>query len=230
MSKIFDAFVNVVHTQTNTSFSFELEDLHALLISFIVCEDDFKGSWLVDNKVGSFVLITKGMSSNNNGFFPSWNQSWDVADNDGFSEDSTVENVSDATVGANPHVFEIKLLDSSFIRSYCGALNTDLTFLDSIGSVNGDLVVGCVSVFNSEVEIQDVEIKERKDQLILNWFPDDSGHFITVKLSDWVRDFDFIKLHQMNQKYLIYITIKILQLSLLFEIVIHLFHFRFFKI
>ena len=206
MSKIFDAFVNVVHTQTNTSFSFELEDLHALLISFIVCEDNFKGSWLVDNKVGSFVLITKGMSSNNNGFFPSWNQSRNVIHDNGFSEDSTVENVSDRTIGAFPHFFEIEFLDSSFIRSDCGALNTNLAFLDGIGSINGDLVVGCVSVFNSEVEIQDFEIKERKDQLILDWFPDDSGHFITVKLSDWVLDFDFLKLHQTTKRYLIYMN------------------------
>lgn len=203
MSEIFDAFINVVHSQTNTPFSFELEDLHTLLFSFIVCEDNLESSWSVDYKVCSFVLITESMSSNNNRLFPSWNQFWDVVDDNGFSEDSTIEDVSDGTVGAFPHFFEVELLDSSFIRSDCGTLNTDLAFLNGIGSINGDLVVGCISVFDSKVEILDVEIKEGKDQLILDCFPDDSGHFITVKLSDWVLDFNFLKLHLNNKRYII---------------------------
>jgi hypothetical protein len=47
-------------------------------------------------------------------------------------------------------------------------------------------------VFNTEIEIFDVKIKEGMDKLILDLLPKDSSHFITIEFSDRVSDFNFI--------------------------------------
>ncbi len=203
VSKIFNALINVVHSHADTSLSLELEDFHALLLALSILENNFESSWSVDNEIGGLVLITKSMSSDNNGFFPSRDKSWNIFDDDWFSKHSTVENVSDSTIGAFPHLLEIKLLYSRFIRSNCSALDTNFAFFNEVSSIDSDLVVGSISVFHSEVKILDVEIKEGKDELIFDSFPDDSGHFITIELSDWVFNFDFLELHQ-NKKDILY--------------------------
>ena len=196
MSKIFNAFIDVVHCHTNTTFSFEFVDFHSLLLSLIICENNFKFSRFIDCKIGGSVLISESVSSNNNGFFPSWNKSWDVIDDDRFSEDGSVENVSDCTVGAFPHVFKVELFDSCLIRGDGGTFDTNFALFDGIGSINCDLIIGGISVFDTEVKVLDIEIKEWEDKLIFNGFPDDSGHLISIKFSNWVLDFDFFELHQ----------------------------------
>jgi hypothetical protein len=98
------------------------------------------------------------VSSDNNGLSPTRDKSGDVLDNNGFSEDSTIQLVSDGTVGGEPHLFEIVFLNSSLIRSDGSALNTNLVFLDSSSSVNGDLIVGGISVFNTQIKISNVDI------------------------------------------------------------------------
>ena len=54
------------------------------------------------------------------------------------------------------------------------------------------MIVGLVSVFDTEVEVLNVQIQEGMDELILDLLPEDSGHFITIKFGDWVFDFDFL--------------------------------------
>jgi len=48
-------------------------------------------------------------------------------------------------------------------------------------------------MFNSQVKILNVKIKERMDELVFNVLPEDPGHLITIKLSYWVFDFDFLE-------------------------------------
>lgn len=105
-------------------------------------------------------MVSESVPSNNDWFFPSRNESWNVINDDGFSEDSTVEDVSNGTVGTFPHMLEVEFLDSGFVRSDCGTFDSDLAFFDGICSIDGDLIVGCISVFDTEIEIFDIEIKE----------------------------------------------------------------------
>lgn len=196
MSEIFNAFINIIHGHTDSSFSFKFIDLHSLLFSFIVPENDFKSSRFINCEIGSSVLITKCVSSNNDGFFPSWDESWNVFNDDWFSKNGSVQNVSDGTIGTFPHVFKIKFLDSGFIRSDSCAFDTDFTFFDGVGCINGDLVIGSISMLDTKIKVFDVKIQEWEDKLILDGFPDNSGHFITVKLGNRVFDFDFFELHQ----------------------------------
>ena len=47
-------------------------------------------------------------------------------------------------------------------------------------------------MFNTEVEVLNVQIEEGVDKLILDLLPEDSGHFITIEFSDGVFNFDFL--------------------------------------
>ena len=99
MGKTFNTFVDVVHTQADTALSFELEDFHFLLISFIISENHFEGSWLVYCEVSGFVLVTECVSADDDWLLPSGDQPWDVFDDDWFSKNGSVQNVSDCAVG-----------------------------------------------------------------------------------------------------------------------------------
>lgn len=123
-------------------------------------------SWRLDNVIGGNVLISVSVSSNNDWLSPAWHQSWDVLADDGFSEDSTVENISDCTVRGFPHLLQLEFFDSLLIRGDGGALDTNFVFLDCVGGIDGDLIVSLVSVFDSEIVIFNIDIEVRKDVLM----------------------------------------------------------------
>ena len=156
---------------------------------------DFKLSGLVNCEVCSLVLISKGMSSNNNGFLPSRYQSGDVIDDDRFSEDSSVENVPDCAIGTFPHLLQIELFDSGLVRRDSGTFDADLALLDGISGIYGNLVVCGISMLDTEIKVFDVEIEEWEDEFVFDGFPDDSGHLIAIKFGNGVLDFDFASVH-----------------------------------
>jgi hypothetical protein len=58
-------------------------------------------------------------------------------------------------------------------------------------------------VLNSEIKIFDVKIKEGMNKLILDLFPKDSGHFVTVKFCNGISDFDFFGGKSITEKSLV---------------------------
>jgi hypothetical protein len=48
-------------------------------------------------------------------------------------------------------------------------------------------------VLNTQVKILDIEIKERMNKFIFDLLPNDSSHFITIKLGNRILYFNFIK-------------------------------------
>jgi hypothetical protein len=50
--------------------------------------------------------------------------------------------MTDGTVRAPPHLLQLEFFYSSFVRSNSSALDTDVVLLDSLGRIDGDLVVG----------------------------------------------------------------------------------------
>jgi len=61
-----------------------------------------------------------------------------------------------------------------------------------MSTFNCDLVVGKISVFHTQIEILDWDINEWGDELILNPFPDDSCHLVSVDINDWIGDFNLL--------------------------------------
>ena len=158
MSKVFNTFINIVHTHADTSFSFEFEDLHFFFFTLSISENNLESSWFVNNKISSSILISKSVSSDNNGFFPSWNKSWDIVDDDRFSKDGTIENVSNGSIGTFPHLFKFEFFDSCFVRCDGGTFNSYFTLFDSIGGIDGNLINCSISMLNTEIKIFDIKI------------------------------------------------------------------------
>lgn len=90
VGEFFNTLISVVHTHTNASFSLILEDLHFGLFSISSLEKNCKCARLIYFKIGGFVLVSKSVSTDDDRFFPSRNQSGDVFDDDRLSEDSSI--------------------------------------------------------------------------------------------------------------------------------------------
>lgn len=95
------------------------------------------------------------MSADDDGFFPSRNEAGDVADDDGFPEDGSVEDVPDGAIGALPHFLELEFLNSGLIRSDGCTLDAYLAFLDGFSCFDGDFVISGISVFDAEIKVLD---------------------------------------------------------------------------
>lgn len=82
--------------------------------------------------------------------------------------------------------------DSSLVGSDGGTLDTDVVFLDSMSSINGDLIIGGITVLHSQIVVFDVNVQEREDELFLDHFPDDSGLLVSIELYDRIVDLDLL--------------------------------------
>ena len=127
MSERSDGFISVVHSHTNTSTR-ELEDLISLLLCTTVRrKHHLELTWLSDlfiyiylyvyHKISGLVLITECVSTDNDGFGPPWYQPGDILDQDWLPEDSTIQDVTNCSVGGLPHLFKLELNNTSLIWS-----------------------------------------------------------------------------------------------------------------
>lgn len=99
------------------------------------------------------VLVPIGVASDDNGLSPALDEARNVFDDDGLAEDSSVENVADGAVGRLPHLLEVELFDAALVGGDGGALDADLVLLHGVGGVNGDLVVGCITVLHAQIVV-----------------------------------------------------------------------------
>ena len=125
--------------------------------------DEF--AWLVDDGVGGHVLVTVGVTADDDGLGPAGHEAGHVGADDGLTEDGTIEDVSDGAVGALPHLLELELLNAVLVGGDGGALNADLVLLDGVGRLHSDLVVCGVSVLNGEIVVLEVDVDVRSDVL-----------------------------------------------------------------
>ena len=87
-------------------------------------------------------------------------------------------------------LLQLEFLHTGLIGGDGGALDTNLVLLDSLGGINGDLVVGLVAVLEAEIIVLEVDVEVGGDEAVLDVLPDDPGHLIAVKLDDGVLDLD----------------------------------------
>ena len=67
--------------------------------------------------------------------------------------------IPNGTVGRQPHLLELELLDSGFVWCDGSALDTDRVFLDGLCGINGHLVVGLIPVGQTEIVVFQIDIK-----------------------------------------------------------------------
>ena len=130
------------------------------------------------------ILIAISMPTNHDWLRPAGNQSRHIAADDRLAKDDAAYDVSDGAVGRTPHLFEIEFLDAGLVRCNGRALDADAVFLDCLGGIDRDLVLGSVALFDAEVVIVEVDIQIGVDQLVFDELPHDPGHLIAVEFNN----------------------------------------------
>lgn len=160
-----DRGVGVEHAEVAAA-GFEVGDLLVDDLGAIVGrERDVDLAGLGHDVVLAPILVTEGVAANNDGLGPAGHEAGDVGDDDGLAEHGTVENVTDGAVGASPHLLEAELFNTALIGGDSGTLDTNFGAEHGIGTVNGDLVVGGITVLHAEIIVLSLEVDVRVDML-----------------------------------------------------------------
>jgi hypothetical protein len=62
-------------------------------------KDNLESTGFLGDEVGAAVLIAEGVTTDDNGLLPTWDETGDAGNDNGFTEDCTVEDVSNGSVG-----------------------------------------------------------------------------------------------------------------------------------
>ena len=189
MGKVADRVVEVVHGHSHAR-AWVIK--HFVLNHLAVFADEFDreltGAW--NFEIGGFVLVSKGMTADDDRLGPAWNQTRHVGADDWLPEHHATQNVADRAVWRLPHLLQLELFNARFIGGDGSALNANAMLLDGLGCVDGDLVVCCVAVLDREVIILNLEVEIRRDQEVFDHLPDDAGHFVAIKIDNWISNFN----------------------------------------
>ena len=120
---------------------------------------------LGDGVVLAAVLVAVSVTAHNDGLGPAGHKTRDVANDNGLTEDGSVEDVANSAVGALPHLLEAELFNTGLVGGDGGALDTNLGALHGLGAVNGDLVAGLVTVLNRKIVVLGLQVDVRVDVL-----------------------------------------------------------------
>ena len=165
MSKSSDRLTGVVHPQKAAGaleiVGSSLEASRSIFRDKL--HDEF--SWSVNNCISGHILITMSVSADDDGLLPAWNKERHIVADDGLSEDGTIEDVADGSIGRLPHLLQLELLHTVLIRSNCGALDSNLVLLDGISRLNCHLIISGITILNREIVVLQVNIYVRLDVL-----------------------------------------------------------------
>lgn len=121
-------------------------------------ENKFGLSGNINDVVLASILITISVSTNDDGFLPSGYQSRNVGDNNWFSKNGTIQDISNSSIRGLPHLLQVEFLDSLFIRGNGCALDSDLALLDGLSGINGNLITSSVTVCYRKIKVLGVDV------------------------------------------------------------------------
>ena len=84
----------------------------------------------------------------------------------------------------------MEFFDPLFIGRDRRALYPDAIFLDRVGRIDGDLVVGLVALFNRQIIVFQIDVEIGQNEPLADPLPDDAGHFVAVEFNDRVFHLD----------------------------------------
>lgn len=121
-------------------------------------EYEFSLTSLCEDVVLRAVLVTEGVSADDDRLSPARNESWNIADDDWLAEHSSIQDVSNGSIWRFPHLLQAELLDTFAVRCDGCALDTDFVLQHSLGAVNSNLVIGFVTVFYREIVVLGLQV------------------------------------------------------------------------
>ncbi len=188
--EVADRIVEIVHCHGNAA-GLELEHFEVDLLAALAFPHEAQLAGTGDQRVGGAILVAEGVTADDDGIGPARHQARHVVDHDRFAEDHAAEDVADRAIGRTIHFLQVKLLDACLVRSDRGAFHADAMFLDGIGGIDGDLVVGLVALLDREVVILQIDVEIGQDQPFADPLPDDLRHLVAIDLHDRVLDLNF---------------------------------------
>lgn len=96
-------------------------------------------------------LIPISVTANDNGFHPSRHQPGNVLADNGLSEDSATEDVSNCAIGRLPHLLQLELLHSLLIWCDGCTLYANVVFLYGFSSFHGYFIICSITMLNAQV-------------------------------------------------------------------------------
>ena len=135
-------------------------------------------------RLGGAVDIAIGVAADDDRLIPMRHQARDILTDDRLPEDGAVEDVADGAVRAPPHLLELELGHPRLVRGDRGAFHADAILLDGIRGIDGDLVIGLVTVFDTEIIVFEVDVEVGENELLLDESPDDACHLVAIQFDD----------------------------------------------
>ena len=159
----------------------------------ILCGKDqfcFSGTRYFDLR--SFVNVTISMSCQCDWLFPVAYAWFDALYNDRCTENRSVHDRTDRTVRTLPQFFQIVFRHAGCVWSDRCTFYSHAVFFVCQCTVNGNLVVRLISVLQSQIIVFGFQVDIREQKLILDHFPEDTGHLVSVHFNQWCCHFDFV--------------------------------------
>ena len=131
----------------------ELEHLPLDHLAVVALETHGEAALAGNLEVGRAILVAIGVAADDDRLGPAGNEARHVPADDRLAENDAAEDVADGAVRALPHLLQMEFLHPRFVGGDGCAFDADAAGLDRFGGVDRDLVVGCVPMFDGEVEI-----------------------------------------------------------------------------
>ena len=171
--------------------SFEIKDQFFCLGSVFCGIDQFHFSRSRNFHLGIFIYITVCMSCDGDWFFPVLYARFDAFYNNRSTEYGSVEDRTDGSIRAFPHFFQIVLGHTCSVWSDGSTFDCNTVFLGCHGCIDGYLIVGFVSVFQTQIVVFGFQVDVGKQQIIFDHLPQNSCHLVSVHLYQWCCHLNF---------------------------------------
>lgn len=66
-----------------------------------------------------------------------------------------------------------------------------MMLLNGVGGIDGHLIIGFVTVLDTQIVVVEVHVEVRQNQTILDVLPDHAGHLVAVEFDNGAFDLDF---------------------------------------
>src|SRR5579859_5849576 len=116
-----DGFVGIVHCKTYTSGLEVIDVPSGGFGTAFWGEDNLEFTLFFYDEICAAILISESMTTDDNGLFPAWDETGNTRDDNWFTKDGSVEDVSDGSVWRSPHFLQVEFCLSA-ICCKCGQM------------------------------------------------------------------------------------------------------------